>query len=107
MTDDRGSGPRQTIWRQDGGDDLPVTIRPGNVAAFPGPSGAGKTTTMRLILGLDYPSAGTVSVNGKSCQRLDSPMREAGALRLGIANLGSCVLHGLVLPTCAACLPSS
>ena len=33
--------------------DLSFTIRPRLVTGFLGPSGAGKTTTMRLILGLD------------------------------------------------------
>jgi ABC-2 type transport system ATP-binding protein len=35
---------------------------------------------MRLILGLDYPSAGTVTVNGKPYAHLASPMHEVGAL---------------------------
>jgi ABC-2 type transport system ATP-binding protein len=35
---------------------------------------------MRLILGLDYPSAGTVTVNGRPYPRLPDPMHEVGAL---------------------------
>jgi hypothetical protein len=35
---------------------------------------------MRLILGLDCPSAGTVTVNGKPHRQLASPMHEVGAL---------------------------
>jgi ABC-type uncharacterized transport system ATPase subunit len=42
--------------------------------------GAGKTTTMRLILGLDCAIAGTVTVNGKRYPQLPVPMREIGAL---------------------------
>jgi multiple sugar transport system ATP-binding protein len=30
-----------------------------------GPSGAGKTTTLRLITGLEYPDRGTVAINGR------------------------------------------
>jgi ABC-2 type transport system ATP-binding protein len=37
--------------------DLDFTIRPGLVTGFLGPDGTGQTTTMRLILSLDYPSA--------------------------------------------------
>jgi ABC-2 type transport system ATP-binding protein len=60
--------------------DLTFTIRPGVVTGFLGPNGAGKTATMRLILGLDYPTAGTVTVHGKPHPELASPMREIGAL---------------------------
>jgi ABC-2 type transport system ATP-binding protein len=41
---------------------------------------AGKTTTMRLILGLDYATAGTVTVNGKRYPQMPGPMHEIGAL---------------------------
>jgi len=50
------------------------------VTGFLGVNGAGKSTTMRLILGLDSPTKGTVTVNGKLFSRLYSPMRELGAL---------------------------
>jgi ABC-2 type transport system ATP-binding protein len=35
---------------------------------------------MRMILGLDAPTAGTVTVNGRPFNRLDNPLREVGAL---------------------------
>jgi ABC-2 type transport system ATP-binding protein len=35
---------------------------------------------MRVILGLDFPTAGTVTINGKSYPRLPRPMHEVGAL---------------------------
>ena len=35
---------------------------------------------MRLILGLDHPTAGTVTINGRPHPRLPSPMHEVGAL---------------------------
>jgi ABC-type multidrug transport system ATPase subunit len=40
----------------------------------------GKTTTMRLILGLDYPSGGSVTVNGRLYAQLLDPMHGVGAL---------------------------
>src|SRR5262245_56078196 len=59
---------------------LSFDVVPGKVTGFLGPTGAGKTTTMRLILGLDYPNAGTVTIDGKQYVSLDNPMREVGAL---------------------------
>jgi ABC-2 type transport system ATP-binding protein len=35
---------------------------------------------MRLILGLDYPSAGSVTVNGRSYAQLSAPIHQVGAL---------------------------
>jgi ABC-2 type transport system ATP-binding protein len=40
--------------------DLNFTIRPGLVTGFLGPDGTGQTTTVRLILSLDYPATGSV-----------------------------------------------
>ena len=44
-------------------DDLTFTVKPGVVTGFLGPNGAGKSTTMRMIAGLDRPTAGRVLVN--------------------------------------------
>ena len=46
-------------------DDLSFDVNPGVVTGFIGPNGSGKTTTMRLILGLDSPTSGQVTVGGK------------------------------------------
>ena len=61
-------------------DQLSFSVKPGQVTGFLGPNGAGKSTTMRMILGLDTPTAGTVTVDGRPFSKLDSPMREVGAL---------------------------
>ena len=61
-------------------DELTFGIEPGKVTGFLGPNGAGKTTTMRCILGLDYPNAGTVTVDGRNYHDMGYPMREVGAL---------------------------
>jgi len=60
--------------------DLSFDVMPGKVTGFLGPNGAGKTTTMSLILGLDYPNAGTARIDGKQYASLAYPMREVGAL---------------------------
>jgi len=61
-------------------DNLTFSIESGQVTGFLGPNGAGKTTTMRCILGLDYPTEGTITVDGKSYHDMAYPMREVGAL---------------------------
>jgi len=61
-------------------DDLSFTVRPGVVTGFLGPNGSGKSTTMRLIIELDAPSSGDVTVNGKHYRDHPAPLHEVGAL---------------------------
>src|SRR5215472_8845230 len=61
-------------------DGLDFVVRPGIVTGFLGPNGAGKSTTMRMIAGLDEPTAGRVLVNGKDYRSASAPMAELGIL---------------------------
>jgi len=61
-------------------DDLSFDVRPGAVTGFLGANGAGKSTTMRMALGLDAPTAGSVTVAGRAYRDLPSPLQEVGAL---------------------------
>src|SRR5438552_11299460 len=61
-------------------DGLTFTVRPGVVTGFLGPNGSGKSTTMRLILELDAPTSGDVSVNGKHYRDHPAPLHQVGAL---------------------------
>jgi ABC-2 type transport system ATP-binding protein len=61
-------------------DGLTVTIEPGRVTGLLGSTGSGKTTTMRCILGLTRPTAGTSRVLGRPYRQLAQPMRRVGAL---------------------------
>jgi multiple sugar transport system ATP-binding protein len=45
--------------------DLSLDVADGEFFVLLGPTGAGKTTTLRLIAGLDKPTSGSVSVNGE------------------------------------------
>ena len=45
--------------------ELDFEIREGEFLAIMGPSGCGKTTTLRMLAGLDAPSAGEISLNGQ------------------------------------------
>ena len=44
--------------------DLSFTIQKGDVYGFLGQNGAGKSTTMRMLLGLIHPDSGKVLING-------------------------------------------
>jgi len=46
-------------------DDVSLTIPHGQFVCFLGPSGCGKTTLMRMIAGLEDPTSGTISLNGR------------------------------------------
>ncbi len=45
-------------------DKINLSIKPGETVAFVGPSGAGKTSLIKLILGLYQPTSGAITVNG-------------------------------------------
>jgi ABC-2 type transport system ATP-binding protein len=45
---------------------LTLDVRPGEVFGLLGPNGSGKTTTMKLLLGLLFPTEGEIKILGKS-----------------------------------------
>src|SRR5215470_10113321 len=57
---------------------LDFAVRPGVVTGFLGPNGAGQPATMRMIAGLDEPTAGRVKVNGRDYRAAAAPMAELG-----------------------------
>lgn len=66
------------------GIDLQVPL--GSVYGFLGPNGSGKTTTIRMLLGLISPTAGTISVLGESMpESSNSVLSQVGALVEGPA----------------------
>jgi ABC-2 type transport system ATP-binding protein len=66
-------------------DGLTFQVPRGVVTGFLGPNGSGKTTTMRMILGLVRPSAGTATVGGRPFAKLDAPGRQVGVVIDGAA----------------------
>jgi len=52
-----------------GVDDLSLTVSAGEIVALLGANGAGKTSTIMLVLGFTEPTAGTVKINGIDVQR--------------------------------------
>lgn len=50
--------------------DLSFRAQPGKLIAIVGPTGAGKTTLINLLMRFYYPDAGVISVDGKSAETL-------------------------------------
>jgi ABC-2 type transport system ATP-binding protein len=61
-------------------DDVTFTASPGRITGFLGPNGAGTSTTMRVIVGLTPPTAGTAHVLGRRFVDLPNPGLEVGVL---------------------------
>ena len=66
-------------------DGLSFEVPSGAVTGFVGPNGSGKTTTMRMLLGLVRASAGTAEVLGRSIDDPASYSRRVGSLIEGPA----------------------
>jgi ABC-2 type transport system ATP-binding protein len=56
-------------------DHLSFTIRAGEVVGYLGPNGSGKTTTMRMLLGLILPTEGTATVLGYDIRKDSEAIR--------------------------------
>lgn len=60
--------------------DASFTVDAGRVTGLLGANGAGKSTTLRMLLGLARPDAGTARIMGAPYRELASPSRTVGAL---------------------------
>jgi ABC-2 type transport system ATP-binding protein len=60
--------------------DMSFTAAAGRVTGFLGPNGSGKTTTLRMLLGLVRPTAGQALIGGVRYGLLPRPRRTVGAL---------------------------
>src|SRR5689334_3200393 len=65
------------------------TAAPGRVTGFLGLNGSGKTTTLRMLLGLSRPTSGAALIAGKRYRDLALPLRQVGAvLEQGLSHPG-------------------
>ena len=64
-------------------DRLDLTVGEGEVYGYLGPNGSGKTTTIRLLLGLHRPSDGRAELFGVDAWREPGRRSPAGRLRRG------------------------
>jgi putative ABC transport system ATP-binding protein len=75
-----------------------LTIGAGELVAIVGPSGSGKTTILNIVTGIDRPSAGTVTVDGR---RIDTMSEEQLAVWRG-EHVGLVFQFFQLLPTLTA-----
>ncbi|MFL6174301.1 MAG: ABC transporter ATP-binding protein [Marmoricola sp.] len=90
-------------------DSLDLAVGRGGVHGFLGPNGSGKTTTIRLLLGLATPDAGSISVLGEQYpEQVPSALTRVGALlERGLFSPGLSGRRNLDLLARAAGLPKS
>ena len=85
-------------------DDINMSVEQGESFALLGPNGAGKTLLLRLIMGLDFPSAGRIEVLGREFSSLTHAelwqlRRSIGmVIQSGALLNGLTVLENLILP---------
>ena len=56
--------------------DVNAILHRGEILGFLGPSGAGKTTTIKILTGQLKPDSGTVRILGTDCSRIDESLYE-------------------------------
>jgi ATP-binding cassette, subfamily B, bacterial MsbA len=83
---------------------IDVTVRPGEVVALVGPSGAGKTTLVDLVARFYDPTAGRITVDGVDLR--DFALRSLRS-RLGIVTQDTVLFHDTVRANIAYGLPDS
>jgi ABC-2 type transport system ATP-binding protein len=70
-------------------DEATFTASPGRVTGFLGLNGSGKTTTLRMLLGLIRATSGQALINNQRYRGLKHPLRQVGAvLEQGLSHPG-------------------
>src|SRR5438552_17414949 len=60
--------------------DVSMHCEPGTITGFLGANGAGKSTTLRMLVGLSRPTFGSATIDGKLYADLDQPSRLVGTM---------------------------
>ena len=80
MTEVAARGLTKIFGRVTAVRDMTFTAPAGAITGFLGPNGSGKTTTLRMTLGLIRPTAGQALIGGVPYTSLPHPRRQVGAL---------------------------
>ncbi len=83
-------------------DDITVDLPQGALVTLLGPSGCGKTTTLRLVAGLELPTAGRIEIEGRDVTKLAAAERRIAMVFQSYAlfphmNVLENVSYGLVV----------
>ena len=89
-----GSGPGRAVALQG----ISVSVAPGQFVAVAGPSGSGKTSLLNLIGGLDEPTSGSVSIDGRRLRDLS----EDACADLRLRTIGFVFQHFNLIPVLSA-----
>ncbi len=78
-------------------DGLDLTVRRGEIVAIMGRSGTGKTTVLRLIMGLIRPTSGSIRINGAEITSLGE--QDLGAVRadMGMVFQGAALFDSMTV----------
>ncbi|GGL49987.1 ABC transporter ATP-binding protein [Wenxinia marina] len=80
MTGTRGAVTFEGVRKEFGSftaiPELDLAIAPGELVTLLGPSGCGKTTTLRMLAGLETPTAGRILIGGQDVTRLPADRRD-------------------------------
>lgn len=74
-------------------DDISLHAAPGEFVAIVGPTGSGKSTILRLLLGFETPLSGTVNYDGKNLPELDL---QAVRQQIGVVLQNGKVVQGSI-----------
>jgi len=77
--------------------DLDLDIYRGEILAFIGPSGSGKSVLMRAILGLNHKDAGTITIMGKNIDEISPAERMGVNMRMGVLFQNGALFSGLTV----------
>ena len=88
-------------------EDLSFAVRAGRITGFLGPNGSGKTTTLRMLVGLVAPTAGSATIDGRPYRDLDRPQRQVGVMLDAAAHPGRTARNHLRVLAAEAGLPAT
>ena len=75
--------------------DVSLTVATGETVAVVGESGTGKSTLLRLVLGLQLPDSGSVRVMGQELRALGADARRALRAQVGMVFQGAALFDSL------------
>lgn len=77
--------------------DISLTVEPGQIAVIIGGSGAGKTTLMKLLIGLDRPTEGQILIDGTDTTQKSERQFNQIRRRLGMVFQYSALLDSMTV----------